>query len=193
MPAPNSPEFRPRAVEMAVCAGSHRSDRRGPRYRRVRSAAVDEAGRHRRRQQEGLTSSEHASPRRAGPVASRQAGPRDGDTDPQACERLLCSGERPPKVVFPVICELAADGVPVAVTNRVLNVSTSGYYEWRNRPASNRAWHQARLMNLIREVHAASYGMVHILHSADTHRRRSDVTYPCSSSLCQMPNTSAST
>ena len=60
--------------------------------------------------------------------------------------------------MFPVVQELAADGVPVAVTCRVLNVSTSGYYEWRSRPASDRAWEQAHLMEQIRQVHAASYG-----------------------------------
>ena len=60
--------------------------------------------------------------------------------------------------MFPVVQELAADGVPVAVTCRVLNVSTSGYYEWRSRPASERDVEQAYLMHAIREVHAASYG-----------------------------------
>jgi putative transposase len=60
--------------------------------------------------------------------------------------------------VFPVVQELAADGVPAAVTCRVLKVSTSGYYEWRSRPASDRAWEQAHLMERIRQVHAASYG-----------------------------------
>jgi putative transposase len=61
-------------------------------------------------------------------------------------------------MTYPVVCELAADGVPVAVTCRVLEVSTSGYYEWRSRPASGRDLEQAHLMNTIREVHAASYG-----------------------------------
>jgi putative transposase len=57
-----------------------------------------------------------------------------------------------------VVQELAANGVPAAVTCRVLNVSTSGYYEWRTRPASERAWEQAHLMETIRQIHAASYG-----------------------------------
>jgi hypothetical protein len=34
--------------------------------------------------------------------------------------------------------ELAADDFDVAVTCRVLNVSRSGYYEWRSRPPSAR-------------------------------------------------------
>ena len=60
--------------------------------------------------------------------------------------------------MFPVVQELADDGVPVAVTCRVLKVSTSGYYEWRTRPASSRDLEQAYLMNAIRDVHSASYG-----------------------------------
>ena len=44
------------------------------------------------------------------------------------------------------------------MTCLVLNVSTSGNYEWRSRPASSRAWDQAHLMDTIRDVRAASYG-----------------------------------
>ncbi len=40
---------------------------------------------------------------------------------------------------FRLVCELAADGVVVAVACRVLAVSTAGYYEWRGRPPSPRA------------------------------------------------------
>lgn len=38
----------------------------------------------------------------------------------------------------------------------VLDVSRSGYYEWRNRPPSNRALENARLLDLIREIHRES-------------------------------------
>jgi hypothetical protein len=58
-----------------------------------------------------------------------------------------------------VVRELAAaDGVPVATACRVLEVSTSGYYDWDSRPASDRAWEQAQLMDAIRDAHASSYG-----------------------------------
>ncbi len=57
-----------------------------------------------------------------------------------------------------MVRELAADGVPVATACRVLGVSTSGYYEWDTRSASDRDWEQAHLMDAIRDVHAASYG-----------------------------------
>jgi hypothetical protein len=40
--------------------------------------------------------------------------------------------------VFRLVAVLAADGVDVAVACRILKVSRSGYYEWRNRPPSER-------------------------------------------------------
>jgi putative transposase len=61
-------------------------------------------------------------------------------------------------MIYPVVRELAADGIAVATACRVLEVSTSGYYEWDHRPASDRAWEQAHLMDAIREAHRASYG-----------------------------------
>ncbi len=61
-------------------------------------------------------------------------------------------------MIYPVVRELAGDGIPVATACRVLEVSTSGYYEWDHRPASDRTWDQAHLMHAIREAHAASYG-----------------------------------
>ncbi|WP_175400024.1 IS3 family transposase, partial [Tsukamurella pseudospumae] len=41
---------------------------------------------------------------------------------------------------------------------RVLNVSTSGFYEWRSRPASARDESDAHLANKIRDIHAGSRG-----------------------------------
>ena len=72
-------------------------------------------------------------------------------------------------MIYPVVQELAGDGVPVTVTGgtpgalalgeRVLEVSTSGYYEWSSRQASVRDWEQAALIDRIRDAHAASYGI----------------------------------
>ena len=46
----------------------------------------------------------------------------------------------------------------VATMCRVLEVSTSGYYAWRKRPASKRAQEDAVLLRQIRTAHAASDG-----------------------------------
>ena len=61
-------------------------------------------------------------------------------------------------MTFRLVQELAADGVLVAVTCRVLRVSTSGYYEWRGRPPSARAHADEALSVQIREIHAYSRG-----------------------------------
>jgi putative transposase len=53
---------------------------------------------------------------------------------------------------------MAGEGLPVKVCCRVLAVSCAGYYAWRVRPPSARAVRHAWLTDVIRQVHAASYG-----------------------------------
>ena len=51
---------------------------------------------------------------------------------------------------------MAAEGLPVQVCCRVLEVSQAGYYAWRSRPPSPRAIRHAWLTEVIRQVHTAS-------------------------------------
>jgi len=53
---------------------------------------------------------------------------------------------------------IASEGLPVEVACRVLDVSWSGFYAWRDRPPSPRAVRHAWLTDVIRQVHVASYG-----------------------------------
>ena len=53
---------------------------------------------------------------------------------------------------------IADEGLPVEVACRVLGVSCAGFYAWRFRPPSSRAVRHAWLTDVIREIHAASYG-----------------------------------
>ncbi len=59
---------------------------------------------------------------------------------------------------FRWVQELAVRGVRVAVACRVLRVSTSGYYDWRERPLSARAVQDQALTVQIREIHEYSRG-----------------------------------
>jgi hypothetical protein len=68
------------------------------------------------------------------------------------------AGECPPKVIFPLVRELADDGVPVAVACRVLNISRSGFCDWLGRPEPLRELRNRELMKIIREIHAGSRG-----------------------------------
>ena len=66
------------------------------------------------------------------------------------------AGRTSSQIVFRLVRELSCDGIDVAVACRVLEVSRSGYYEWRTRPASERDWDDAHLLDEIKDVHAAS-------------------------------------
>jgi hypothetical protein len=57
---------------------------------------------------------------------------------------------------FRLAQEHSADTVPVEVACRFLKVSTSGYYEWRERAPSPRVVADAALTTPIRRIHADS-------------------------------------
>lgn len=61
-------------------------------------------------------------------------------------------------MMFPVVAELAAEGVPVRVACGVLGVSPSGFYEWRTRPPSPRQVADEELLETIRQIHSGSRG-----------------------------------
>ncbi|MET4590681.1 hypothetical protein ABIA70_002286 [Arthrobacter sp. 754] len=57
-------------------------------------------------------------------------------------------------MIYPLVTDLAADGVPVAVTCRVLRFSKQGYYRWKSSPVTGRDWVDAHLVNAARHIHA---------------------------------------
>jgi transposase InsO family protein len=56
-------------------------------------------------------------------------------------------------MMYPLVRELAVDGVPVAVTCRVLGFSRQAFYAWDADPVSDRDWDDAHLVNAILDVH----------------------------------------
>lgn len=56
-------------------------------------------------------------------------------------------------MTYPLVRDLAADGIPVTVACRVLAFSTQGYNKWRRDPVSQRDWDDAHLTNLARDIH----------------------------------------
>ncbi|WP_431958740.1 IS3 family transposase [Nocardia lijiangensis] len=61
--------------------------------------------------------------------------------------------ELPPKMIYPLVLDLAADGIPVAVTCRVLGFTTQAFYKWRKNPVSHRDWNDAHLIDVARDIH----------------------------------------
>ena len=57
-------------------------------------------------------------------------------------------------MMFPLVRDLAADGVPVAVTCEVLGFSRQAFYKWHANPVWDRDWGDAHLMNALVDAHA---------------------------------------
>ena len=56
-------------------------------------------------------------------------------------------------MMYPLVRELAVDGIPVAVTCRVLNIARQPYYRWLAEPVSDRELAEAHLANAIFDAH----------------------------------------
>ncbi len=61
-------------------------------------------------------------------------------------------------MMYPLVRDLAADGIPVAVTCRVLGFTTQAFYAWRKSPVSQRDWDNAHLLNAAIDIHADDPG-----------------------------------
>ena len=55
--------------------------------------------------------------------------------------------------MYPLVLDLAADAIPVAVTCRVLGFSKQAFYAWRQNPVSQRDWDDAQLINAAIDIH----------------------------------------
>jgi transposase InsO family protein len=57
-------------------------------------------------------------------------------------------------MMYPLVRDLAVDGIPVVVTCGVLGFTPQGYYKWLGKPCSDRDLADAYLTNAIVDVHA---------------------------------------
>jgi transposase InsO family protein len=55
--------------------------------------------------------------------------------------------------MFPLVLDLAADGIPVVVTCRVLGFSKQAFYQWRKQPVTDRDWDDAHMINAAIDIH----------------------------------------
>jgi putative transposase len=57
-------------------------------------------------------------------------------------------------MMYPLVLDLAADKIPVAVTCRVLGFSKQAFYAWKANPVCDRDWDDAHLINAAMDIHA---------------------------------------
>ena len=56
-------------------------------------------------------------------------------------------------MMYPLVRDLAADAIPVAVTCRVLGFSKQAFYAWCKNPVTQRDWDDAHLINSAIDIH----------------------------------------
>jgi transposase InsO family protein len=57
-------------------------------------------------------------------------------------------------MMFPLVVDLAAEGVPVTLTCGLLGFSPQAFHKWKRRPCSDRDWADAQTTNTILDIHA---------------------------------------
>lgn len=57
-------------------------------------------------------------------------------------------------MMYPLVQELAVDGIPVTVTCRVLGFSKQAFYKWQTNPVTDREWDDAHLISAAMDIHA---------------------------------------
>jgi putative transposase len=56
-------------------------------------------------------------------------------------------------MMYPLVLDLAVDGIAVAVTCRVLGFTTQAFYKWRKNPVTQRDFDDAHLINAALDIH----------------------------------------
>jgi putative transposase len=87
-------------------------------------------------------------------------------------------------VKYAWICE-HRDSFPVTVMCQVLDVSSAGYYAWRDRPPSPRAQRHAQIQQAVRQVHAQSHGIYGSYKVARELAERPDLESACRNTVAK--------
>lgn len=81
------------------------------------------------------------------------------------------------------------EAFPLVVLCQTLQVSTSGYYAWRDRPPSPRAQRTARIEQAVQQVHAESHGIYGSVKVARMLNERDDLERACRNTVAQAMRT----
>ncbi|WP_231939028.1 IS3 family transposase [Brevibacterium sandarakinum] len=111
---------------------------------------MDPPSRNRCRQQ---TRQHQRRVRRTTRDASAQSSAGAGERGPTPRGRLSVTGEPAVKRLYPLVRELAADGIPVAVSCRVLKLSRQPYYRWLAAPVPDTDLVEAYRANALFDAH----------------------------------------
>ncbi|GGK82642.1 hypothetical protein Sme01_16650 [Sphaerisporangium melleum] len=153
MPPPHSPDLRRRAVELA---------RRGDTslLRLAKDLRISRSCLHTWLKQDAAGTGDPPTGETKEKLAELRRRNKRLETENDVLRRVveLTLRRRSTQMIYSLIRELAAGRVPVAVACRLLQVSTSGYYDWLGRPEPPRVLRDRELTKMIQRIHADSDG-----------------------------------
>ncbi len=88
-------------------------------------------------------------------------------------------------MIYPLVTELDAEGIPVRTSCRVLGFSTQAFYKWKAQPYSDRDWDDAHLVNAIIDIHADDPAFGYRFITDELHRGGWSVSENRVQRLCQ--------
>jgi transposase-like protein len=154
MPRPYPPEFRQRALNLV------RSGRPVPEVAKL--LGIAESCLYRWKKQDLVDRGLEPGTSRAesAELAAARQKIRDLEEENKILRKAAAAVREvvPPKGRYRLVAELHADGVRVRQACYVLDVSPSGYYDWKTRAPSARPVRHAWLTDLTGQVRDASYG-----------------------------------
>ena len=56
-------------------------------------------------------------------------------------------------MIYPLVTDLADEGIPIVLTCRVLGFSKQAYFKWKANPVTQRDWDDAHLINAALDIH----------------------------------------
>ena len=95
-------------------------------------------------------------------------------------------------MMYPLVTELAADGIEANISCRLLGFSKQAYFAWQKQPYSDRDWREAHLINAIIDIHADDPEFGYRFIADELEARGWDVCENTVQRLCQQQQICAS-
>ncbi len=87
-------------------------------------------------------------------------------------------------MMYPLVRDLMADGIPIMRSCDVLGFSPQAFYKWQAQPYSDRDWNDARLVNMLVDLHADDPEFGYRFFTDELHKMNVEVTEGHVQRLC---------
>ena len=91
-------------------------------------------------------------------------------------------------MMYPLVCELQADGFAVSMICRVLGFSKQGFYKWKRKPCSDRDYDDAYVVNRIIDIHKSDSALGYRFICDELNNQGIEISESRTQRLCNQHN-----